>query len=607
MDENIKNNPPEAPAPEPVSYSRNNNSSSKFFDKFFSMFSKKTTAALVVVVLVIGVGAATIAVQNSTDTRQRADGLRAINPPCTIPTALNVGAGGYGDLTGDGKVSSSDSDWILQKDAGTRTLTPAQIEVADVNGTRTTLSSAADVNSIDSALILQFISGSISTFPVCSSPAATAAPTPTGGPTRFYLLSEGPPTPALSPAFDSGWEITSIATRLRTTTVKQRTFMITVPYNDNVHDEQDILFRQYISDPIQAVNIVNPTVKFVIRASQSYGGNRLKLALHVRVVDSSGALRGTIISPIVHGTTELGALASKRISYATTANISAQTGDRIVIEIGYWSDPPNTASHTGSISIGDNHQTDLPDSEGQTSPMNPWVELSSKINFVPPATPTPTTPPGVTTTPTLTPTITPTPTPAVTTTPTPTIPAGNTVFALTVGLDGLGTTGDNNTPNNSSGSNKNPNHPARNVKIEVFDGNNMPIANKSGTLIYQTGSGKFTGTIDMGNLASASYIVKIKSDGFLRRVIPGIQNVTLGQTFNVPTVNLVNGDINGDNAINILDYNILISCSTFSTDNHGACNANPQYAILSDLEDNGAVNQFDYNLFLRELSVQNGE
>ena len=78
--------------------------------------------------------------------------------------------------------------------------------------------------------------------------------------------------------------------------------------------------------------------------------------------------------------------------------------------------------------------------------------------------------PGATATPTPTRTVTPTPT------PTPTIPAGNTVFALTIGLDGLGSTGDNANPGNSSGSNKNPKRPSRNIKIEVFDGRGNPVA-----------------------------------------------------------------------------------------------------------------------------------
>ena len=212
-----------------------------------------------------------------------------------------------------------------------------------------------------------------------------------------------------------------------------------------------------------------------------------------------------------------------------------------------------------------------------------------------------------------TPTRTPTPTigsPTSTPPPTPTIPEGNTVFAATIGLDAIGTTGDNTTPSDSSGSNKNPKRPTRNIKVEVFDGGGNPVANKSGTIIYSAERGKFTGSIDMGTLASGNYIVKVKSDGYLKRLIPGIQTITLGQTYNVPPVNLVTGDINNDNAINILDYNILISCLSDpnqSTDNQGACNSNAQYSVLSDLEDNGVIDQLDYNLFLRELSVQNGD
>src|SRR3989344_4033639 len=104
MDENIAQTPPQ----EPVSYTRPNNSSHKFFDKFSSFFTKKTTAVLVILVLIIGVGAATIAVQRSTETRQRA----ATNP------ALIPGCGSLGDVNGDGKINSIDSSLILQYEAG---------------------------------------------------------------------------------------------------------------------------------------------------------------------------------------------------------------------------------------------------------------------------------------------------------------------------------------------------------------------------------------------------------------------------------------------------------------------------------------------------------
>ena len=200
-----------------------------------------------------------------------------------------------------------------------------------------------------------------------------------------------------------------------------------------------------------------------------------------------------------------------------------------------------------------------------------------------------------------------TPTPTGVVTPTP---GGGTQFALSIGLDGIGSVGDNATPNDSSGSNKNPTRTTRNAVVQIYNATNNLVASTSGTVAYNSTQGIFIGNVSLGtntDIQSGSFIVKVKSDGYLRRRTPGIQNVVLGQVNTIPQINLVTGDINGDNAINILDYNILISCSIFSTDNHATCNSNSQYATLSDLDDNGAINQFDYNLFLRELSVQNGD
>ncbi len=144
----------------------------------------------------------------------------------------------------------------------------------------------------------------------------------------------------------------------------------------------------------------------------------------------------------------------------------------------------------------------------------------------------------------------------------------------------------------------------------MYDKNNNLIADKMGSINYNAGTGIFTGSVDVGLIPTDIYTVKVKSDGHLRRLIPGIQNITGGQTNNMPRVNLVAGDIDNNNAININDYNILLSCISDPTianvDNHQLCNSNPNYIIQSDLDDNGVVDRYDYNLFLREYSVQNG-
>ncbi len=205
------------------------------------------------------------------------------------------------------------------------------------------------------------------------------------------------------------------------------------------------------------------------------------------------------------------------------------------------------------------------------------------------------------------PTPTPTSSPAPTASPAP----GDTLLALKVGMDAIGSVGDNENPNPSS-SNQNPVHPNRNVEVWVFDSNNNQVVDKLGSINYNAGTGIFTGTVDLGgNFVTGNYTIKVKSDGHLRRLIPGIQNIAAGQTAQMPQVNLVAGDVNGDNVLNITDYNILLSCindpDVANVDNHQLCNSNPSYIINSDLDDNGVVNKFDYNLFVREYSVQSGD
>lgn len=192
--------------------------------------------------------------------------------------------------------------------------------------------------------------------------------------------------------------------------------------------------------------------------------------------------------------------------------------------------------------------------------------------------------------------------------PTPTIAVGNTIFSVNIGLDGIGTTGDNASPNVSTGSNQNPLHSTRGISIETYNSSNQLVDTRPGSIIYNSNSGRFEGVVDMGsNLQTGNYIIKIRELGYLRRLVPGIQNITAGNPYSVPPVNLVVGDINGDNVLDIIDYNILISCSTFGTDNGAACNQNSVFRTHADLEDNGVVDQFDYNLFVREFSVQNGQ
>jgi len=189
---------------------------------------------------------------------------------------------------------------------------------------------------------------------------------------------------------------------------------------------------------------------------------------------------------------------------------------------------------------------------------------------------------------------------------------GNTKLALTIGLDGLGSTGDNLNPSpktvtGEQTSNTNPTRKSRNITVEVYgSGSSTPVDNQPGTAVYDPDSGKFKGEVNLrSGFTTGTYIVKVSSPGYLRtdsvlmQIGSGTTNVSL---------NLTTGDVNGDGALTILDWNLFLSCSIYSKDNKAACNQKqPEFEDNADTTDNNIVDGDDYALFIREMAVIRGD
>ena len=241
---------------------------------------------------------------------------------------------------------------------------------------------------------------------------------------------------------------------------------------------------------------------------------------------------------------------------------------------------PSTGANNFNLSLGEAYAV-------YTATPITWN--ASTLNAVPTITVTPVTTPA--------PTI-PLPTPQITSTPSPSPVSPtpiSTKLALTLGLDGIGKAGDN--VSRTSTGNTSPLHPQRNVTLILSDQNNNPLPAITGQVSYDSVSGLFKGTIALpSTVVSGVYTLKASTPSFLLKAIPGILTLTQGQTTTVPTTDLTAGDINNDNQISLLDYNQILSCFGSST---STC-------IPSDLDDDGTVGGSDYNLFLRELSVQIG-
>ncbi len=235
---------------------------------------------------------------------------------------------------------------------------------------------------------------------------------------------------------------------------------------------------------------------------------------------------------------------------------------------------------------------------------------TTSVTSGPTAAPTATTIPTPTTIPTLGPTTTPFPTSLPTAIPTlgptatpfPTALPNTTLIALDLLLQGLGSGGDNVNPQGQG--NPNPLTPRRSVTIELYDAQNVLVKSQEAQVDFASSSGSFIGTASIGDgIETDTYIVKIKSNQYLKSQIPGIHNIVTGTTNTLPKIALITGDINGDNKINIVDYNVLMGC--FS-DLSPAVSCTTENKTLADLTDDGFVNQFDYNLFLRQISVLRG-
>lgn len=206
-------------------------------------------------------------------------------------------------------------------------------------------------------------------------------------------------------------------------------------------------------------------------------------------------------------------------------------------------------------------------------------------------------------------TITPTPTQITPTPPVTGIP-GRTFMNLTLGIDGIGTT-----PRIPIGGNKNPDHTNRNLTIKLYNTNDNSKFGEyfEHTFTYNPSSEKYESQIEipLGSGQSGNYNLYVQGPRYLYSQYPGSVSINQGQTlslnsqnFYMITGNIINTDLS-ENRIDLMDYNVFISCSIYSQDT-SACDQDPNNPENSDLDDNGIINEDDYTLFLKEFANQQG-
>ena len=219
-----------------------------------------------------------------------------------------------------------------------------------------------------------------------------------------------------------------------------------------------------------------------------------------------------------------------------------------------------------------------------------------------PATTVPTVKPTTrpTATPIPTPTTGPTPTARPTTAaaiPTSQVAQGETSVTFTVLLHGIGNSGDNMTTNNSL-SNKTPQNPTREFTVHIDNAPGQYTKNEAVSFFYDQSVGAFTGRINLGSVSTGSYNIRVKTYNSVEIMLPS-QAITANQQNAISRITLTIGDTNGDNTINALDYNSIMSCYYVLAPTN-TCSDSQK--LQADLNDDGKVDGFDYNLFLREIA-----
>lgn len=179
-------------------------------------------------------------------------------------------------------------------------------------------------------------------------------------------------------------------------------------------------------------------------------------------------------------------------------------------------------------------------------------------------------------------------------------PSGNTTLAISLSLEGVSI---EKAANNVPKGNPDPKTKTRSTVIELLNANNQVVTTKQTNLTFDSVSGLFKDTVDLGgSFASGNYLLKIKSERYLKRLFPGILNIASGQVFTVPTLILLAGDVNGDNELNVLDYNIFVSCF-----GPKAAAASCTNKTTADVNDDGNIDGIDYNLFVHSLAIRKGD
>jgi hypothetical protein len=165
------------------------------------------------------------------------------------------------------------------------------------------------------------------------------------------------------------------------------------------------------------------------------------------------------------------------------------------------------------------------------------------------------------------------------------VPNPTTTVNFSLSLTGMGT-------NTAAGLNNHPLHPIRSAAIQIRNGSNQNVFTTTTNVTYSSSTGLYSGSVTF-TLPTGSYLFLAKLSNTLNKQASNFFQA--GGTVTEPTLLPLSGDVDGNNTIDIQDYNDLMSC-------YGAKYASCAYKVSADLNDDGSVGGVDYNIIMRSFS-----
>lgn len=144
----------------------------------------------------------------------------------------------------------------------------------------------------------------------------------------------------------------------------------------------DVAIYQFVSEPMEADQTIDGTIDYVVGCLENNPAANDFTHLHIWVTEgNSSTVRGTLLTDHI-GATEWVSAAGGQGRGATAVSLSsvaAQTGDRIVVEVGYRAVNTSATGYSGTVYIGGT-PNDLAINQVVTSSLNSgWIQFNTNL------------------------------------------------------------------------------------------------------------------------------------------------------------------------------------------------------------------------------------